>query len=339
MNILYIGPYKQVDRWGQHSYNMLGCLNSIPNINIVARSIQYNNLNRKIDDWCLKLEEKECCETYDYIFQCTIPSDFVYTPNSIGLTIIEPTTLIDRFWQRKLLEMPKVLVGSLQERLAVPNNSNIEVLPVRIDTSIKYKEYKPPDIKELGKSYIFYWIGEYGDSCYKEALQAFHLEFNRKEDVHLAMYFITQPTNESVEKIHKELQQTKIFINKYRNPTYYKEDTISVGLDIESIRSYHNYCDCYVDINRGLNNKNNIKEAQLFGKQIILNKINCDDQESIIGHPVYSPYSLWKSISISDIRRKMRNAYENRVVDEIKIERLDYSYGGKQIMKMLENLK
>lgn len=336
MNILFVGPYKSLDKHGLNAYNLLGCLNSIKDFNVVARNIQYNNLFRsEIDPWCKVLENKECLEKYDYIFQSTIPSDFVYTPNSIAVTIIEPALLRDSFWERKLAMMPKVIVGSLQEKWAAKYNKNVIVLPTRIDAQIKYKVYDPPKIKELGKSYIFYWVGEYGDTtCYKEVFQAFHLEFNRKENVHLVMRFINQSDQNFIEKLKEELQQLKLSLRKYNNVDFYKEDTIQVGCDLNTIRSYHAYCDCYLDINRGTHNWSILKEAQLFSKQIITNEINAN-HEPIIGHRVYSPRSLWRSISIKDIQNKMRKCYENRDPPQINIEKLDYSYGGQKIKELL----
>jgi hypothetical protein len=344
MNILYIAPYRQLDRWGQLFYNYLGSLNTILKINIVARPIIYNSLIRNdIDDWCLKLEEKECLKEYDYIIQGTLPLDFVYTPNSIGLTLIEPTTLKDDFWGRKLKYMSKVIVGSQQENEAAKYNKNVINVPIGIDTEIKYKDHIIPSIKQIGNSYIFYWVGEYGETtCYKEVLQSFHLEFNRKENVHLVMYFLGNPNDkQEIEKISKDLRGIKEKLGKYRNPDFYKEETVFFGCNINIIRSYHAHFDCYIDINRGVNNWSLIKEAKLFGKQIIKN--NTFGRTPIIGHPVYSSKNYWRVIDINEMCENMRFCYENRNYscylndcEEIKEDKMGYEYCGQKLMEILK---
>lgn len=344
MNILYIAPYKQLDHYGQLFYNYLGGLNTIPNANIVARPIQYNSLIREnVDDWCVKLEQKECLKEYDYIIQGTIPSDFVYTPNAVGITLIEPTTLKDDFWERKLKFMPKVIVGTKQEFEAVKYNKNVINVGTGINKEIKYKNYKLPDIKEIGNSYIFYWIGEYSETtCYKEVFRAFHLEFGRKENVHLAMYFLGHTNDrQEIEKIANDLRQTKEKLGKYRNPDFYKEETVTIGCSLDTIRSYHVYCDCYLDINRGVNNWSLIKEAKLFGKQIIKN--NTFGRTPILEHPVYSTRNYWRVIDINEIRENMRFCYENRGhscylndCGEVNEENLGYEYCGQKLMEILK---
>lgn len=339
MNVLYIGPYKGCDKWSICSYNYLGMLNSIPNINIVARNIQYNSLSHVVDDWCKKLENKECLLKYDKIIQFCLPSDFVYYPNSIGITIIEPNKLNDLFWQRKLKMMPKIIVGSNVEKNSIKYNKNVVVLPIKINTEKKYQEYKQPPIKELGKSYIFYWIGEYGEaSCWKETYKAFHLEFNREDNVHLAMYFICKPNKDTVEKLLKELKQIKLSLNKYKNMDFYKKETINIGSNLNETTAYHAHLDCYVDINRGTNNWVQIKDAQLFGKQIIINRKNI--LEPITNHQVYSSKNLWGVIDIKEIMGKMRATYKtkNSVYNEWKdqLDKLDYQSSAKKFEEILQ---
>lgn len=341
MNILYIGPNTSLDQWGLASYNYLGMLNAIPDTNIVVRNIVYNSLQRSendLDDWYKKLENNECCDKYDYIFQFCLPQDFVYTPNSIGLTIVEPLQLNNRLWECKLRLMPKVLVSTPQEKRSVKNSQNITVEPIRINTNIKYNTYKGPNIPNLGKDYIFYWIGQYGEAaCWKEVYSAFMLEFDRGENVHLLMHFISHPNQDFANRLSKEINDVKQSLNKYSNIEFYCKESINLGCNLNDIRSYHAFLDCYIDINRAVNNKSLIKEAQLFDKQIV---INCIDQlEPIIGHPVYSSQNLWRSVNIYQIQKLLRSAYNKRKADNVNIDKLDYRHGGKSIMEILETLK
>jgi len=341
MNILYIGPVTSLDSWGLSAYNYLGSLSTISDANIVVRNIIYNSLQRSendLDDWYKKLENNECCEKYDYIFQFCLPQDFVYTQNSIGLTIIEPLQLNNMLWETKLKLMPKVLVSTPQERRAIKNNQNVAVEALRIDTNIKYNTYKEPKIPNLGKDYVFYWIGQYGNAnCWKEVYSAFMLEFDRGENVHLVMHFISPPNQGFANQLTKEINDVKQSLNKYSNPEFYCKETINLGCNLNDIRAYHSFFDCYIDINRGVNNKSLIKEAQLFNKQIV---INCIDQvEPIIGHPVYSSKNLWRSVNIHQIQTLLRSAYNRRKPDNINVDKLDYKYGGKSIMQILETLE
>ena len=338
MNILYIAPYSGIDKWSLAAYNYLGILKSIPDINLVVRNFHYNSLQRKVDEWCLKLEENECCEEYDFIFQFCLPHDFVYTPNSIGITIIEPLILDDYLWETKLKLIPKVIVSTPQEKRAIKHNKNVVVEPLKIDSSIKYNIYKEPKINDLSSNYTFYWIGEYGDTaCWKEVYKAYLIEFNKEENVHLLLHFINNPTQQLGEKLQAEFKEIKSSLNKYYNPQYYCKETINIGTNIDDIRSYHAYLDCYIDINKGVNNKSIIKEAQLFDKQIIINCI--EKLEPIIGHPVYSAKNLWRSINIRDIQKLMRSAYLRRMPDQVNTAKLDFSCGANAFLEIMNCVK
>lgn len=333
MNILYIGPFHQIDRWGMSSLNYLGMFNSIPNVNVIARSIQYNGLSRKPEKWVIELENKKALPDYDYIVEFTLPSEFVYKRNAVGITLVEPTSLFDRFWERKIELMPKTIVGSLQEKQSILSNVNVRIVPECVDEEIKYKEYNPPKIKELGSSYIFYWVGEYGNAaCFREVFQAFHLEFARNEKAHLMMYFLGAPTKEFIDLVTKELWEIKKGLGKYKNAEYYREDTISIGTELDFIRGCHAHCDCYVDVNRGVPNWSMIREAELFGKAVILNKGN--KEEPIIGHNTYSANNFWKKISVNDIRRQMRDKFENREINNCR-NCFNYQYGGNKLNEIL----
>ena len=91
MNILFVGCYKQLDPYGQLFYNYLGSLNTIPNINIVARPIQYNSLSRdNIDSWCIQLEQKDRFETTNYSIRLHV-SNLDRRFNFYKIAVIERT--------------------------------------------------------------------------------------------------------------------------------------------------------------------------------------------------------------------------------------------------------
>jgi hypothetical protein len=144
------------------AYNYLYSLSKLSNVNVIARNIQYNGKYRKVDEWCEELENKLCRKNYDRIFQFCLPSDFVYTPNSVGITIIEPSKLKDDYWCRKISMMPKVIVGTEKEWAAIENDYNVKIIDFDIDEDIRYNTYDVPKIENLEKNYVFYWIGEDG---------------------------------------------------------------------------------------------------------------------------------------------------------------------------------
>lgn len=337
MNILFIGPYHQMDIWGEASYRHLKLLYSIKDVNLVCRQLNFNNVKREKEQWIEELEIKTE-KKYDRIIQFCLPQYYVSSPNSIGMVIIEPYILKDKKWLRSLNIMPEIIVSSELEKISLVNagiKSKIYVIPPMIEEFICLKS---PPIKELGKSYIFYWIGEYNNRTnYKTIIRAFHSEFNRFDNVHLAMYFICEPTEELVKQIYNEIYTIKTDLNNYNNNCSYKEDTITIGKKIEEIREYHDFCDCIIDISSGSNCNPNVGEAMIRRKDVIANKFSGLNEFFIHNDCIYSPESVlesvgfpydiksrWKNPCQISVQEHMRKAYKQKKEKKYDIDHFKY---------------
>ena len=90
-NILYIGPYRQNDSWGESCRSYIRAIDSNKNFKLKIHPIYYTNNITDIDDSYKTLESNDF-DSYQYMIQQCLPGDFFYDgryEKNIAITLIE----------------------------------------------------------------------------------------------------------------------------------------------------------------------------------------------------------------------------------------------------------
>jgi len=191
MNILFIGPYRQADGWGEGARNYLYSLLETGH-NIVARPIYMGNSNVDKLDPRLEALEKKRYKKYHRVIQNVLPHLFypVEGSKNIGVFTLESGGMDHTSWPSKMALMDELWVTSKRERDCVKDLGGVFKMPkVRvvkqsIDTSRYKRKFPPLEIEGALGRFCFYFIGEWTERKGLEHLAAAYLsEFHPSEQV------------------------------------------------------------------------------------------------------------------------------------------------------------
>lgn len=235
MNILYIGPYRQLDGWGDYSYNVAKALCKCKDINLTLRPLfMAHGMNQtlfphKLSDPEILMTENKLHDSYDVVIQHCLPSMFVYNGSfkkNIGLYQYD-TKNCDAF----------DLYTNLMDEVWIPT------------------EYENKDYKSIGISMVetdssftpfdkfrFYAVanGVGPQSGLPQLLLAFLNTFTVNDKVVLDLYSQEQ----NVENVKRLIQESISLVNKYKSQNLYPTIRIKVYQDINSI---HTGGDCFIN--------------------------------------------------------------------------------------------
>ncbi len=320
-NILLIADYLKLDNWGMLAYSYLDALRHSPDINLVARRIEFSGPKRECPEWLPPLESKTE-EKYDVILQCCPPNLYNFGPGYQGIFINETLYLSNKDWVRRLKLLP-IIVSSPQEKAQLEARDpsiQIQLVPPYIDSSFLYHIYPLPNISAKIKDYKFYWVGDYGNrSNYQDVYRAYMAEFSSRDDVHLTMYFVDNPNGQLAQIIGEELNDLKKSVGRKIFP----RESIIVGGSLNEIRSLHAHCDCIVELPHSLGYSIHVLESMFFGSGAITSgeyqydymdpwpSFIYSDTRPIFNSPHYDCLSLWKYPIFDYVRDEMRNRFAN----------------------------
>ena len=188
--------------------------------------------------------------------------------------------------------------------------------------AIYQKEYNSLDLPYLKNKFVFYYIGEITRRKNIGALmKAFHLEFEKNEDVALLIkgHIPGQSAGQTEAHLREMSNKVKEGLKIYRNESSY-----------EQVFEIHNSCDCFVSASFGEAWGIPIFDAMAMGKTPIC----CDNggptdflkdggglltscrSEPCFGvfdsfDDLYTGKENWYSIDINCMRKNMREIFEN----------------------------
>jgi hypothetical protein len=238
MNILFIGPYRQTDAWGNMSKSLIKTLSKIEDYSLTIRPIFLSGeTSGPVDADIIKHESNKKGQ-YDILIQHMLPNYMVYDSSFkqvIGITGFE--TLGCKTWDNSLDFLDKIFVTTEAERKGMSKElqSSIYSIGIANEQTIEPKE-------KTFDPFSFYCIG--GDlesrGGVKQALLAYCSEFIVNDPV----IFVLQTNNP--ENANQLIHQVYSELGMY-DEDYYPR--IHVVTDATGL---HEQCNSFVDCSSSL---------------------------------------------------------------------------------------
>lgn len=359
MDILFIGPYRQQDGWGEAAKDYIRAL-SCTGANLEIRPVYMSrNIDEAIDPFFLALEQKKINKP-EVVIQNVLPSWVSYDgrfKRNIGLCYTETSNLKYTSWPARLKTMDEIWVPSYADSLNLLEiDRPLYTIPIPVDTSMFEQSYSGIPFLQDSNEFKFYFIGEYVQRKNLLALiTAYHLEFDKSEPVSLVIK--TNKGGVSSEKLNKiimdDVNRIKQTLRLYKSLDSYKQEiVITDRLSNFEMCSLHTSCDCFVMPSRGESFCRPAIDAMGFGKTPIVTNFTgmtsfIDNNTGWLIDSVQTPVMVtdppmtdlytgrerWYEVSIMHLRRLMREVYENRNSKEVTEKRelgqdkvYDFSY-------------
>jgi glycosyltransferase involved in cell wall biosynthesis len=329
-----VGHYREASGWGQVTRDQILALDRA-GIPVVPRSLDLGLAWAPVPDRILELEQGDPTKC-EIIVQHVLPHYMKYDNHfrkNIGMFELETQNIQHTQWVDHLNIMDELWVPC-QDML---NLSGIKKRTLWVPHACDEQEYQQdiPDIvlQHLTNKFIFYFIGTFNRRKHLAALiRAFHTEFDSFEPVELVIK--TNKPGMDSESLAQEVTSMCLKIKEnlrlYDSKDRYKKETIiTADIPRDQLLGLHKACDCFVMPSFGeawcaplfdAMAMSNIVIAGKFGgpKDYINNEISGllveGSMEPVFGETEAFPgfgtaRELEFDISISDLQKKMRQAY------------------------------
>jgi glycosyltransferase involved in cell wall biosynthesis len=362
-NILFIGPFKQADGWGQAAREYIKALRTTGH-NIQIRPVFF--INKQVEELEFDIQELEfkTLDRFDAVIQNVLPQFFEYNKNygvNIGLTAIE-TSKWENVWPRKIEMMDQVWVPSEYSSHCIKRScrkDNVKIIPIPQEIERAQGNIKPlysnSDI--LKDKFVFYFIGEYIERKNLDMLvKAFHIEFYRNEPVELLIKtnrLGTEP-RDLAQILVNRFDNIKENLGLYSSTQDYKSELIITDrISNEEMNAIHKQCNCFVMPSSGEAWSIPAADSAVFGNYVIMTDTGASEFADILVEStltnvdtkdkplsgLFTAKELWLQPNFLSLRRAMRKAY-NMYLEKIppykkNIEKLSYAKVGEQICQVL----
>jgi hypothetical protein len=330
MNVLFIGPYRQPDEWGEMSRSIIKSMLSAGDINLTTRPVflaQAVLSPNSCDPDIFRCETNKQTD-YDVVIQHCLPNFMLHDgkfKTNVGIASIE--TKGNDEWSNNLELMDKILVCTEAEKDCVPKRlrDRVHVIGASVEPIEPFIE--PPNPR-----FSFYAMG--GNLETKAGilalLQAYFSEFHLNEMVSLVVQSGNIPLAQQL------VQETAETLGIYAKPLY--PHVHIVESDPED--SLHKNCHCLVNVGVTRGFKRDVAKALLYGNTpIVLQNSGMDEYvnsengwvvnstESILvcpDRPLVNVFTGKETCIIPEklhLRKCMRDAYDNRAIRNSKSQR------------------
>lgn len=349
MSVLFVGCYRDGTGWGHAATEAALALDK-GGVDVVARCVKFSSHKVTIPTRLKALEEKSGAGEYRAVIQFSLPQTFEYEGRlgkNIGYFFTETDRFDDCDWVGHANMMDEVWVPSHHNRAAAITSGvavPVQVVPCAVDAMRYAKSPKPVSIPGAGPDdFLFYSIFEGTRRKNMTALvTAFHLEFDPDEPVNLVIKTSLpgHAPEAAEEKLRVRLAAMKAELNLYPKPHHYKREIILTKyLSDEGVASLHGACDCFVLPTFGEGWCLPAFDAMAYGKTPIVTATGAlldfvsgetgwlvpGRQEPVHGMQdvhgdLYTARQTWCSADIGELRRAMREAYEDEEMRRRKAE-------------------
>jgi glycosyltransferase involved in cell wall biosynthesis len=276
MNILYIGPYRQNDSWGQDSRKFIRSIKTTESKLSLIPVYYTDNILQTIDSFVPEAELSRY-KSYDKIIQHGLPNSIAILKNKqIKNTAILKVETGGWNKSRNLLTLNKLdhiyviteTEKSWLEKSGVTTPITSISYPIDI-SDINNQQSKVNFAGALKKVFKFYAFCDMSERSNLELIiKAFHIAFNENDKVNLVLKIDNHDNNTKriVEQLSEKIKRS-LRINKV-----YRHDTVLVsnGSDENTNNAFHNSCDCFIDISLGNNFSVETVKAAILGKTPII---------------------------------------------------------------------
>jgi len=231
-NILFVGPYRQSDGWGNAAKEYLRSLR-LTGYDISSRPIYLNNQKEYTEYKEFNDLEDNSKENYDIIIQNVLPNMFRNYGNSkhIGLAFFE-SSINHTPWPASIDIMDEMWVSSSFEDEIIKGCSNTKTNVIPIPTNIeKFSEDSPHKklLEDHKHEFKFYFIGEnITRKNIRALIIAFHREFLPSEQVRLVLKVnnVGQSESQTLNSITNYINDIKLEMGMYPDISDYKSELV-----------------------------------------------------------------------------------------------------------------
>ncbi len=244
MDILYIGPYRQNDEWGQTSKGFATVLTRLDNINLTLRPIWFNGDNRSINMGALEEYEQNEVKDKDILIQHGLPSYLNYNGSfkkNIAITSID-CRIDNTDWVTHLNLFDHVVVFSKHEKeLLEMSGVTSDIIGLSHSPVCMDQAKQEIDIDFTGTK--FYTEGSLDlKSGLYETIAAYLSAFSILDDVVLAV-----ATNYPQE-VEDKVNQIKAGLGKFKDNKYYPHIAVVGSAETSVMNALHEYCDFFINV-------------------------------------------------------------------------------------------
>jgi glycosyltransferase involved in cell wall biosynthesis len=337
-NVLFIGPYKQADGWGEAARQYIRALIA-SGVNLTIRPVFMGNSICEAPVEFLQYEDNKLPH-YDCVIQNVLPHLLDYDARfgkNIALLHTE-TTRWQNVWASRLSNMDEIWAPSYTDLFNLENSGidheKIRVIPIPTDVTKYERSYESKELDALKErnSCIFYFIGEFIQRKGMDKLiQAFHTEFEVDEPVDLLIKTSKGGTdpNKLAQELNNHCNRIKSILRIYSSPEKYKKEMfITNRLPDDDLCALHTLCNYYVCPSMGESWNLPTIDALGFGKPPIVvdgtgPRYMVDDSNGfivpsqleyvmVLDPPLpdlYTGREIWHSYTVYDLGKCMRQAF------------------------------
>jgi hypothetical protein len=318
MNILFIGPYRQSDSWGNLSRSLLKSLSLIDDISITCRPVFLSNLpeQKNLDPSIFSFEANKK-EKYDVLIQHMLPNYMLYNSNFetvIGVSSFE--TRRNRQWDNYLMLLDKVFVSTEAEKSGISEEIKNKVHV--IGGAVEVDELA----KNNGNRFTFYTIAGGLETLAgtKNIIQAYCSEFHMNDNVTLVLQ--AEDSQKADAMIAESLREIGVY-----NAGYYPHIHVVQGLD-----GLHEGCNCYIDASFSTGFSHHVATALLSGNPPVVirgsgrdefvtneNGFIVDSYEDILIYPdrpladMFTARETCFKPNLLSLKSTLRSCFENKL--------------------------
>lgn len=342
MKVLYINNYYDGTGWAKQGIDSILALDAA-GVDVVPRAIKLNGLTTEVPQKIKELESKSD-KNPDVVIQNVLPPFARYFHNA-GKNIIYYQTETGSFktvgWADEINMMDEAWVFCTYGKKAAINSEvkiPIEIVPMPVDLNkfnITYEKSSLNIRHEIGDdAFVFYTVSEFTNRKNIETLlRAYHSEFAPDEQVHLLIKTTDAGYGPDIQKhIFDTLDKVKRNLRIHKDLSRYKKELIVCGhISQEDLYFIHNTCNAFVTASHGEGWCMPCFDAMGFGKTIVAPRhsaftdylsdknaylVDCYEDncygatDTIPG--LYSANDTWFEVPVKNLRRAMRDAYEQR---------------------------
>lgn len=350
--ICYEGPLKDYSGYGEANRHAIAALDAA-GVDVCGKLLKYTSepsdfgtIGQVVD----RLLEKQgkyrikIMHTTPDEFKRLIEPDvyhiahFFWETDKVPKTYVDGLNLVDEIWTGSQANYDAMIKGGVIRP--------IKIYPQAIETE---RAWPKPYVIDGFDGFLFYSIFEWTDRKNPEALvRAYYEEFTKRDHVGLLLKtYFRNFTFTNKKTIRSKLAELKAQYGEETPPVYAYLDL----MDRQQIMRLHKTGSCYVSPHRGEGWGIPIAEAMLAGNPVIttgyggVSEYLTDKTAYKLDYKLiplkgmnhsgllYDNDQNWADVSIQDIRRAMREAYEARLAENPRAE------AGKKFVEQEFNLK
>jgi hypothetical protein len=353
MKVLYVGPYRQNGFDGTLSRCYVNTLLET-GLDITIRPVYTSHMiDNGVDHRFLQAEYNNKNKTFDVVIQHVLPHSYEYNSKCgkhIGIYPAETRNHQFISWPYRANLLDEIWVTNDAEKGNVEHDNVIEV-PLKVVTpginTAKYGEPLQPFDNDIDDRFVFYYSGPIDQKFQVEkALVAFHSEFDPSESVVFLLHVNeAQHPQKNAEDANNLINKVKSGLRLYPQVGDYIQDAvIPEPMDEASQQRLHSLGDCLVFLPVGSQMNIFSLDAIGYGNQIITTegfgtvKYNYEslfEMKSELAD-LYTGREYGKSVVISDLREKMREAFnKGKTKEMVDLSWLGYQERAKELKKAL----